>query len=141
MWPHNFASRLDSWARLRDQASALPISQALSTVNAWWFQAPWRAYHLHWDDQTDWPDPWQLLDDNVYCPLARGLGIMYTIVLLDRNDLQDAHMIENGGDNLVLVNNEKYILNWDPTEIVNISPSIKQTSKFVTQEQIKQHLR
>lgn len=141
MWPQNFADRLDSWAQLRNQAIALPVEQALSKINSWWFQTPWRAYHLHWDDQPFWPDPWQLLDDNIYCPLARGLGIMYTIVLLNRSDLQDAQMIENSGDNLVLVNNEKYILNWDSSTIVNINPSIQQTSKFVTQEQIKQQLR
>jgi hypothetical protein len=33
-----------------------------------------------------WPDPWQLLSDDVYCEVARGLGILYTITLLDRAD-------------------------------------------------------
>lgn len=141
MWPAHFPQRLDAWNQLRIQASVLPIEQSLYTINQWWFQTPWTPYHLHWDDRPDWPDPWQLLSDNVYCSLARSLGIMYTIALMDRPDMQDAQIVESDSDNLVLVGDRKYILNWDPTEIVNISPNIKRISKFVTQEQIKQQLR
>jgi hypothetical protein len=141
MWPSNFSQRLDAWNQLRTQVLAMPAESALFQINQWWFQTPWTPYHLHWDDRADWPDPWQLLDDNVYCSLARALGIVYTIALLDRSDMQDAVLMEFDSDNLVLVHNRKYILNWDPTEIVNISPSSSKTSKFVTQEQIKKQLR
>jgi hypothetical protein len=141
MWPAHFSKRLDAWNQLRSHASELPIQQSLQTVNQWWFCTPWTPYYLHWDDQKDWPDPWQLLNDNVYCSLARALGIMYTITLMDRKDMQDAVLIEFDSDNLVLVDNRKYILNWDSTEILNINPGIENASKIVTQEQIKQQLR
>ena len=141
MWPKTFAERLESWAQLRRQASTTDAETALHTINAWWFQTPWRAYHLHWDDQAEWPDPWQLLSDNLYCPLARGLGILYTIALLDRPDLQDAVLVEVGSDNLVLINREKYILNWDQDTIVNTSPRVLNSRHSVTQEQIKQQIR
>ena len=141
MWPIHFSQRLAAWNQLRTHAASLPVQESLEAVNHWWFRAPWTAYHLHWDDRADWPDPWQLLDDNVYCSLARALGIMYTITLLDREDLQDARLIEFDSDNLVLVSDRKYILNWDPTEIVNINPGVEKSSKLVTQEQIKQQLR
>lgn len=141
MWAHTFPERLTAWAQLRSQAAALPLDQALATINTWWFQTPWRPYHLHWEDQESWPDPWQLLDDNIYCGLARGLGIMYTITMLDRSDLQDAVLIENGGDNLVLVDKSKYILNWDADTIVNTSPEIALSRRHVSQDKIKQQLR
>jgi len=141
MWPLDFAQRLNAWNQLRSQAEHLPIDQALLEINRWWFRAPWTPYHLHWDDRDDWPDPWQLLDDNTYCSLARALGIMYTIALLDRKDMPDARLIEFDSDNLVLVGNRKYILNWDPAEIVNINPGTEKSSKLVTREQIKQQLR
>jgi hypothetical protein len=96
---------------------------------------------LHWDDQKDWPDPWQLLSDDQYCPVARGLGIMYTISMLDREDMQDAQMIEYQSDNLVLVSQEKYILNWDPDQVVNISLGKSKPRRQVSQEQIKQKIR
>jgi hypothetical protein len=141
MWPIHFSQRLAAWNQLRTHAASLPVQESLEAVNQWWFRAPWTAYHLHWDDCADWPDPWQLLDDNVYCSLARALGIMYTITLLDREDLQDARLIEFDSDNLVLVDDRKYILNWDSTEIVNINPGIQKASKLITQIQIKQQLR
>ena len=141
MWPRNFSERLESWAQLRQQCQTLDSEPALIKINAWWFQTPWTAYHLHWDDQADWPDPWQLLSDDQYCPVARGLGILYTIVMLDREDLQDACMIEYQSDNLVLVAQEKYILNWDPDQVLNISLGRSKPRRRVSQEQIKQKIR
>jgi hypothetical protein len=140
MWPRNFSERLHSWAQLREQSATADVESALTLINQWWFQAPWSAYHLHWDDQSDWPDPWQLLDDNIYCSLARGLGIMYTIALVDRPDLQDACLIEHAGDNLVLVDQKKYMLNWDPDQIVNISLEQARSQKQVDQQKIKQKI-
>ena len=141
MWPRTFAERLESWAQLRQQASTTDAETALSAINTWWFQTPWRAYHLHWDDQAVWPDPWQLLSDDLYCPLARGLGILYTITMLDRPDLQDAVLAEVDSDNLVLVAKEKYILNWDSTAVVNINPAGSRTRHSITQHEIKQQIR
>ena len=141
MWPRDFSERLESWAQLRQQCCQLDSEPALTKINQWWFQTPWTAYHLHWDDQQDWPDPWQLLSDNQYCPVARGLGIMYTISMLDREDLQDAQMIEYQSDNLVLVSQEKYILNWDPDQVVNISLGRATPRRQVSQEQVKQKIR
>jgi hypothetical protein len=141
MWNRDFADRLASWNQLRLQSATQDPGTALVSINSWWFQAPWTAYHLHWDDQADWPDPWQLLSDNIYCPLARGLGILYTITLLDRADLQDACMVEYLGDNLVLVSEKKYILNWDPDQVVNISLGRSKPRRRVSQEEIKQKIR
>jgi hypothetical protein len=141
MWPQNFAERLASWNHLRQQASVSDLETTLHSINSWWFQTPWRAYHLHWDDRAEWPDPWQLLDDNIYCSLARGLGIMYTIAMLDRDDLQDSVLAEVDGDNLVLVAGKKYILNYDSDEIVNINLGTNKPRHSVDLATIKLQLR
>lgn len=138
MWLHTFSERLAAWTALRHSCTAMDQAQALGQIDAWWQQTPWRAYHLHWDDRADWPDPWQLLDDNIYCSLARGLGIMYTIAMLDRNDMQDVVLAEVGSDNLVLVDKEKYILNWDGCNQVNINPGTKLRRSISLQELQKQ---
>jgi hypothetical protein len=138
MWPANFAQRLESWNNLRALAQTLPIEQALDAINSWWFAVPWRPYYLHWDDQTNWPDPWQLLSDNHYCDLARALGILYTITLLDRADLDDATLVlTESGNNLVLVGKSKYILNWDRDTIVNTIQAVN-IKKQLTQSAVKQ---
>ena len=137
MWQTNFDSRLASWAELRISVQNQPIESALSAVNSWWNSTPWRPYYLHWDDQPNWPDPWQLLSDDVYCDLARALGILYTISMLDRADMADAELVlTEEGDNLVLVAKEKYILNWSPDSVVNTFQEVKK-HRQLKQQQIK----
>ena len=138
MWPVDFSQRLESWNNLRNLCQTLPLEQALDAINSWWFNVPWRPYYLHWDDQSNWPDPWQLLSDNHYCDLARALGILYTITLLDRADLGDATMVlTDQGDNLVQVAKSKYILNWDKDTIVNTIQA-RNINKQLTQSAVKQ---
>ena len=137
MWPKTFQLRLDAWANLRQQIQNDNAEQALIKINQWWFQTPWRAYHLHWDDRETWPDPWELLSDNLYCDVARGLGILYTISLLDHADLTDAELVStDSGDNLVLVAKRKYILNWSPDTVVNTNHKLE-INKRLTQSQVQ----
>lgn len=137
MWPKTFSARLSQWADLRAQVQCLPVDQCLDKVNAWWFGTPWANFYLHWDDQKTWPDPWQLLHDNIYCSLARGLGILYTVTLLDRSDLAEAELVEAGPDNLVLINNGQYVLNYVADQITGIYPDIVNTPRRITQQDIK----
>jgi hypothetical protein len=140
MWPASFDQRLKSWYELRNSVKSQAIDAALTNINCWWFQTPWQPYYLHWDDQTTWPDPWQLLSDNIYCELARGLGILYTISLLDRADLGSASLVlTRSGHNLVLVEKTKYILNWDSGTIVNTNQDVA-VHRLLTQQQIQSNL-
>ena len=141
MWLPTFAQRLDSWSQLRVQAAQVDSESALHLINAWWFCTPWRAYHLHWDDQPTWPDPWQLLSDNMYCGLARGLGIMYTIAMLDHPEMQDSCLVDTDSDNLVLVAQKKYILNWGPEQVLNINPGPYKVHHSVSLQEIKQQIK
>lgn len=137
MWPKTFAARLESWTALRTLSQSQDLETALVTINSWWGNAPWQPYYLHWDDQPLWPDPWQLLSDNVYCDVAKALGILYTISLLDRKDMEDATLVlSEDHRNLVLVSKTKYILNWNPVSVVNTNQEVKIHRKF-EQHQIK----
>lgn len=134
MWPQTFESRLAHWNQLRNRCRSLSKTQTLEAINHWWFNAPWRPYYLHWDDQNTWPDPWQLLSDNIFCDLARGLGILYTIHLLDRADSAHADLVlTESGYNLVLVDQTKYILNWSSDTIVNTSLEVKISRQYQQQ--------
>jgi hypothetical protein len=137
VWYKNFADRLTAWSELRTEVQSMACKQALETINAWWHQTPWKPYYLHWDDQPRWPDPWQLLSDDIYCPVAKALGILYTISMLDRADMADATLVlTESGDNLVLVQERKYILNWSPDSVVNTFQEVK-IARQLKQHQIK----
>ena len=136
IWPKDFSNRLTSWVELRQKAEYLDAEAALNSINRWWLTSPWCPYYLHYDDLKDWPDPWQLLSDDIYCDVARGLGIMYTIAMLEREDFRDARLIESDLGNLVLVCNEKYILNYSPTEILNTNLRVTKVKRCIQQEQL-----
>ena len=70
--------------------------------------------------------PWTLIEENVYCDIAKCLGIMYTILLTEhKKDLsvefrwyQD---VETGYEyNLSWLNDGKYIANLIDGDIINI---------------------
>ena len=138
MWCQTFEQRLAAWNSLRDRVRDQSKPDALREINVWWQQTPWRAYHLHWDDRPDWPDPWQLLSDNIYCDLARALGIMYTITVLDRDDMQDAELIETEQGNLVQLEGGKYILNWGRD--LGLNTNLQQSKHHIAQCEVKQQL-
>jgi hypothetical protein len=121
MWPSTPELRLLAWLDLRQAAKEqADLESALLSINDWWYQTPWRPYYLHWDDRVSWPGPWDLLADNQWCDLARALGIVYTIMILQRPDVTEVSIAQTDSDNLVLVNKGKYILNWNPGQLLNI---------------------
>ena len=138
MWARDYHQRLRSWQQLRQSVAESPKSQCLDAVNRWWFDAPWSSYHLHWDDRDRWPDPWQLLQDNIFCSVARGLGILYTISLLERADIADVEMIDSDLDNLVLVDKGIYVLNWEADTIVNISLDSAKSRRRITLSEVNE---
>lgn len=61
---------------------------------------------------------------------------MYTLAMLERNDIEDAKLVEVGSDNLVLVAREKYALNWEADSIVNICPDTLTARRCVTRPDV-----
>jgi hypothetical protein len=62
--------------------------------------------------------------------------------MLDRTDMPVARLVETDQDNLVLVQGEKYILNWCPESIVNINPgTIKNPRHQLTLVEVQQQIR
>lgn len=142
MWPISAESRLQHWARLRQEAvSTADLERCLLLVNAWWHNTPWQPYYLHWNDWRNWPGPWDLLADNHWCGLARALGIMYTLMMLERSDITDIDIIECNHDNLVQVNKGKYILNWSPDDLLNISSKDIVIKKNISSREFQSKLR
>jgi hypothetical protein len=58
--------------------------------------------------------------------------------MLDREDLQDAVLVDSDQGNLVLVENGKYILNWDQSLGLNIN--LQQNKHHIAQSDIKKQL-
>ena len=137
MWPVKFEDRLIQWSSLREEAKTLSLESSLNKINHWWQQTPWSPYHLHWDDQETWPNPWELLSDNLFCDLARSLGIVYTTMMIDHPEINKIELASCDETNLVLINQGKYILNWSPEELLNISTANIKIKKTLDSEKVR----
>lgn len=118
-----YFTRLQAWHDLRLQLEQQTTQERCIEVDRWWQKSPQVNHYLHPDFIQDWPDPWALLNENTYCPYARGLGMIYTFLLLGE---QDIALVEATDDNnedvvLVLVDHAKYVLNYWPETVVNNS--------------------
>jgi len=70
------------------------------------------------DEVGNWPGPWDLLADDVYCDLAKCLGICYTLLLIKHKDIESIRILQLEDFYCVEVNSD-YIINYIPNEIVN----------------------
>lgn len=120
MWHITFEDRLQDWNSLRHNVATLPYPERYLAINNWWWQAPIINHAIIWAQYPKWPDPWQLLRDNNFCDLAKALGIVYTVMMVDDSTKDHVCITHCDQGNLVLIDQGKYILNWAPGELLNI---------------------
>ena len=117
--------RLRSWREFRTTIDSLPLEQALAQTVEFWARAPFVPFNLDTQDHESWPDPWTMIEENVYCDVAKCLGIVYTIALSRHGTALELEIrIYSDPDtgyeyNLVWINRGKYILNMIDGEILN----------------------
>jgi hypothetical protein len=119
----NYEARLKSWYDLRKSLENSDIKTRCTQIDDWWQKAPIVNHYLHPQEVTDWPGPWDLLNDNTYCHIARGLGMVYTLLLLGIKDVDFSLGKDDNNEDvaLVMVDRAKYVLNYWPDMVVNIN--------------------
>jgi len=141
MWQTEYHSRLADWVTLRQLCDSLSLEQQLITINNWWFRAPIVNCTIRWNESAFWPDPWELLTNSGYCDLARALGIVYTVMMLENSQFKKLEIAETDQDNLVLIDSGKYILNWAPGETLNIHSTDIKVSRCISSTELKSFLK
>ena len=132
----NCKDRILEWRVWRQGLNKLSWEDSLKEVNSAWSLAPRVNHYLTPDIPDEWPNPWELINDNIYCDLSIALGMYYTIALTD-HILADTAKIEiyktnEGWINLCSVEHGLYMLNYFPFNIVNKSIfPIKERPTFV----------
>jgi hypothetical protein len=121
----DYNTRLREWHKLREKLQESNLETICVEVDEFWQQTPLLNHYLHPADTPDWPNPWELISDNDYCLYARGLGMVYTLMLLGVENIDFVDAIDYNSENvcLVLVDNAKYVLNGYPNSVLNSSLS------------------
>ena len=126
-------TRLKLWFDFREEIKGLNMRDKCIAVDNWWQAAPLINHHLHPADIENWPNPWELLTENSYCTIARGLGMCYTLAFTGVKNVNMVEAKNRVGEEvvLVLVDNSKYILNyWPNTVISNTLDEFEVTKKI-----------
>jgi hypothetical protein len=122
MWNLDTQGRLSAWRNFRETISSLSLYEAVHETNSFWNTATISNPYYTQDIKKDWPNPWQLVADNHYDNLAKGLGICYTIAL-SRSENCEFRCYNNrkrsANYNLAWIDNGKYVLNFDLSIRVN----------------------
>jgi len=135
-----YDTRLQSWYSLRSQLKNLTLPEQCIEVDNWWQKAPLVSHYLHQAELSTWPGPWELLVENNYCMLARGLGMCYTLYLSGVSNIELALAKDDMNEDvvLVLVDSAKYILNYHPNTVIsNTLTEFKITNKLDIEELTK----
>jgi hypothetical protein len=118
-----YTHRLVEWKALRLTAKTLQLGNACVVIDKWWQQAPLVNHHLHYLDTENWPDPWTMLSENTYCTLTRAVGMCYTLLMCNIDDIKLNQCTDEFGNeyDLVMVNDAKYIMNYHPNTVLSNS--------------------
>lgn len=113
----DYKTRLKHWKLLREQIFLeTDLDAKIDLCLKFWRQAPEESVRINWDDATDWPGAWDLLNDNSYCPSCHSLGIAYTLMLADPDTFPNVQLkliwdIQNSVQRIV-AHTHTYYLNW-----------------------------
>ena len=120
----NYDARLRSWYDLRTTVEKTDTLTKCVEIDKWWQQAPLVAHYLHPLDIQQWPSPWELLVDNTFCPIARGLGMVYTLWLSGITDIDFVEAIDRHDETTsIVIVDSRYILNYYPGSVLTTSLS------------------
>ncbi len=123
MWNLTPSERLRFWSDFRQKINHCELESAIKETTHLWSYAPFVKNYLHYDFFDKWPNPWELLYENVYCDLAKVLGIFYTLYLSKHRPLMEIRvyndLITNEQYNLVWIDKGKYVINYIFDDIVN----------------------
>lgn len=119
----NYETRLQYWYDLRQSLKDADIETKCVEIDKWWQSAPIVNHYLHPYEVSAWPGPWDLLSDNEYCHYARGLGMVYTLLLLGVTCIDFCIATDDNSEEviIVLVDNAKYVMNYWPDSVLNMN--------------------
>jgi hypothetical protein len=122
MFDKKFEDRLKVWHDFRAGLSTdnNPIQSAID----FWSDAPESPRNIDPYDESTWPTPWEMIQENSYCEYTRILAIAYTLKLTDRfNDWQPEFRVgldKRHSRLYYMCIIDDYVLGFDPEKSVHI---------------------
>ena len=125
MFKLSTSDRMDRWKSFRSSLDNLSLDDAIKQTVLFWQSCPFIPFYLMPEDNINWPDPWELINENYYCDLAKALGMLYTIHLTSHGkDIDPEIRVYYDSKkrfhyHIAYLCQGKYVLNLVEGEIVN----------------------
>lgn len=119
--------RLRHWKDFRStlDADSTDENHLLEVIN-YWNQYPINDRYIDPFEPEEWPTPWELIHDNDYCRSSLAYMMAQTLQMSSDNrwsperlKLKYINDSEFGTDFIILVVDDKYVLNYDRNKIIN----------------------
>lgn len=128
--------RLLSWRELRNQITTQPESDKLLTLLRWWAKAPICAYSIDGRDCSQWPTPWELLNENMFCTSSIAYMMAQTLILsgFEKDRIELVFIKSDDDERLVVLVDGSLVLNYsygETFEWADIRSDIKVRERFV----------
>ena len=113
VWLESPQQKLKIWRKFRKELININDEEVLQSVVDWWKSAPINSRVIDPYDNTDWPNPWDLLYTGDYDENVIALGMAYTLELIEWpcevKLIQDRNKSEV---KLIILVDDEYILNY-----------------------------
>ena len=116
MFEKNYEDRFLIWAKFREELDE--AEDPFRLVQEFYNKAPLSSMYTDpWDNST-WPDPWQLVEENKYCEFGIVLGMCYSLQLTERfnHSTFEIHIYvdqEKSDMQYLLIVDNTYVLGYD----------------------------
>lgn len=118
--------RIRDWREIRDSLISDQTDQEqLLLVLNYWQQFPTVSYFLNPDEPETWPSPWEIIYKGDLCNSSYAYMMEQTLLLGDSRWSPDRFQLlyiddkEKSMATIILVVDDKYVLNYSQNEIIN----------------------
>lgn len=116
--------RMLSWRELRRLVSSLPSDiERLEEVIRWWAKAPICRFSIDPWDSTEWPTPWELLNEGKFC--TNGIAYMTAKTLIfagfEPERITMPFIRTSDDERLIVVVDGRFVLNFSYGEIYDVN--------------------
>lgn len=117
--------KIKDWRDFRKDIKSLSEHDQIENIVKYWAKVPTVNFVLNYNEYDKWPTPWELLTDGYFDSVTIAYMMLQTFLTIgwseDRFRLEYIKPDEASDFIMVLIIDEKYILNYSYNEVYNIT--------------------
>ena len=112
--------RFSEWRKFRKSLTGTTKDQITRVVN-FWSKAPIGSRYIDYYTPTEWPTPWEILHDSLFCKNTIAVMMYYTLLYSDYYDEEDLEILLINDklcqDIFLIVLVDDFVLNYNHNQL------------------------